>query len=96
MLFYHTMKNPHEKIHIPPLANTAPLEKLIWLYVAAKGEAEYSSRDLGKQLNADYKGVHASLVTLKSLGLLVETVPGSGRKAAKVKALEPNGLEKLL
>lgn len=92
MLNYYAMRHAYKLINKLPLADTAPLDKLVWLYIADAGEDEYSSRGLGEQLNANFNGVAKALKTLLKQGLLLEITPSSGRRPARLKALEPSGV----
>lgn len=93
MIIYYAMKAPHEKLKLPPLLDTTAIVKLVWLYIACAGTSKISTRDIAKELGVSEASAHTSCKTLKTLGLLVETVPAAGSSAGTLKAIEPSGNE---
>lgn len=96
MIIYYAMKAPHEKLKLPPLLDTTAIVKLVWLYLACSGATKISTRDIAKELGVSEASAQMSCKTLKTLGLLVETIPSAGSSAGTLKAIEPHGMEKLV
>jgi biotin operon repressor len=91
MLLFNTMRHPQTFLKTSPLADASVHDKLVWLFIALQGEKEYSSRALAAEMETNHISVKNSITTLREAGLLLETVPSSGQRPARLKALEPSG-----
>jgi hypothetical protein len=89
MLILLLMKDAHEHLKKPALATLSPMAKLIWLYIATAGEAEYSTRDLERDLGVSFLAAYNNMTALLEKNLLVEVTPAAGNRGATLRALEP-------
>ena len=79
-------------LQVAPLSDATPAAKLIWLYVAEHGEDAYTVRGIADALKlGSFMTAKTALDDLYSKGLLNRLEEGKGGRAARYKAICPDG-----